>query len=73
MTTNFPNIDISAVATISNIHVLKTPCGLSNKLMRTLILPQFEPQTITRMVLGSIAPSLRFSALPSIVRNRHNL
>jgi len=38
--------------------------------MRTLVLPQFEgPQTIARMVLGSIAPCLRFSALSPIFRN----
>jgi len=48
----------------------RTPCGLSNKLMRTLVLPQFEgPQMIARMVLGSIAPCLRFSALSPIFRN----
>jgi len=38
--------------------------------MRTLVLPQFEgPQTIARLILGSIAPCLRFSALSSIFRN----
>jgi len=48
----------------------RTPCGLSNKFMRTLVLPQFEGlQTIARMVLGSIAPCLRFSALSLIVHN----
>jgi len=48
----------------------RTPCGLSNKLMRALVLPQFEGlQMIACMVLGSIAPCLRFSALFPIVRN----
>ena len=38
--------------------------------MRTLILPQLDgPQMITRIVLGSISPCLRFSALPSIIRD----
>jgi len=38
--------------------------------MKTLVLPQFEgPQTIARMVLGSIASCLRFSALSPIVCN----
>ena len=36
--------------------------------MRTLVLPQFDgPQMIARIVLGSISPCLRFSALPPII------
>jgi len=38
--------------------------------MRTLVLLQFDgPQTIAGMILGSIAPCLRFSELLPIVRN----
>jgi len=38
--------------------------------MRTLILSQFDrPQMIARIVLGSISPCLRFSALPPIIRD----
>jgi len=41
----------------------RKPFGFLSKLMRTLILPQLDgPQMITRIVLGSISPCLRFSA-----------
>jgi len=73
MTTNSLNIDILAVATdfeYTYTFLKRTPCGLSNKLIRTLVLLQFEgPQMIARMVLGSIAPCLRFSTSFPIVRN----
>jgi len=47
------------------VHVLKTYTVRTVQLMRTFVLPQFEgPQTIARIVLGSVAPCLRFSTLP---------
>jgi len=59
---------ISSIRT--RIFSKRTSCRLSNKLMRTLVLSQFEgSQTIARMVFGSIAPCLRYFALSPIFRN----
>ena len=54
-----------------DVHVLETcVSGSRVELMRTLILPQFDgPQMIACIVLGSISPCLRFSALPPIIRD----
>jgi len=53
-----------------HVYILETYRADFPKLMKALVLPQFEgPQTIARIVFGSIAPCLCFSALSPIVRN----
>src|SRR5215469_9138912 len=50
-----------------------TPCGLSNKLINTFVLPQFEgPQTIPRIEVGSMFPCLRifFSDINCILSSK---
>jgi len=70
MSTNFPDIDISAVAATSSTCTRSRNVRAFQQVYE-LVLPQFEgPQMIARIVVGSIELCLRFSALFPI---NHNL
>jgi len=55
---NSPDIDILVVVTTSSTRTRfrNVPCGFSNKLINTFVLPQFDgPQMIPHIEIGSIS------------------